>query len=469
MSRDRDRQIRNYISQLVLLEEADENWLSQEDLKEVVLELGYDESDLERLEQTAAAHRTRGENYKKIGELDAAANEYAMALAMEPQDLQSQISYAETLFERFKQRQDPEDRALAERLARQCAEQDPNFSPAYQLLQEMAEHERLSVLAPAPAQLVQQPGSPAKRKTIFATTLSVTAGLAFLSAFGGLLWWEAGERERRLEQSRKWDEHSAQKREQARQRKEGATLEQRTGVSDLKERVPVEVKLPKGVMLEVDVAQSAIDPFAGRDRYVAQIALTNTEQTDELTELDAALTTLDERGQKIDTLSFPFRLIARKSDLSLRPGDTFVERYHETPEDADRVPTRATFEVTHFKRKEPASAQEKVALHWSAESEMEKYLELFSRGFKLPKNGAASRTDAEFALRLGAKAPDIIGGIKLRVEFLDGDGDILDTESFYPLRANGSNFQPGTVRPFSQRLEVPEGAKSYHVVVVELK
>lgn len=137
MSEERDRQIRNFISQLVLLDEEPDDLLSQQELREIVLELGYDESDLERLERTAKAHRTRADNYRQIGRLNRAASEYSVALAMEPEDIPTQCAYAEVLFERHKAEGDPQDLKLALRLAEQCVEIEPGFNPAYQLMGEI--------------------------------------------------------------------------------------------------------------------------------------------------------------------------------------------------------------------------------------------------------------------------------------------------------------------------------------------
>lgn len=137
MSEERDRQIRNFISQLVLLDERSDDLLSQEELGEIVLELGYDEADLERLERTAQAHRTRGKNYAEVGELELAAREYAMALAMEPQDIPTQVEYARALYNLYKIERDDDDLKLARKLTKQCVSQDPEFRPAYELMGEM--------------------------------------------------------------------------------------------------------------------------------------------------------------------------------------------------------------------------------------------------------------------------------------------------------------------------------------------
>lgn len=500
MTQERDRQIRNFISQLVLLEEADEHLLSPDELREIVLELGYDESDLERLEQTAQAHRIRGQNYTQVGALNRAAKEYAMALALEPQHLGTQHKYAQALFELYKSERDKDNLKLAGRLAEQCVARDPEFQPAYQLIGDI---KKLSSPAPQPPADPPAPRSteritkspPAEPKPVAASPAEDSAAQG--QGASSRSESPASSPERPRTDAVTWVTmlvtifavfpivFFATCNQNSRQSSANQQYSRRTKAAfERRLKIPFELEAPEGVKVRAKIVG---EPYYKKG--VRAFDLINVHQHHALVGLKARVILYNEDDQEVMTLHYPAQPerdaqpAAQKgasrdeqaplAPPTLRPADVVRVDYPFKDRGAVWSASRAEIVIDRaqtIKFEGPTHDRRLDVKIGKSNTMRGAFLEVWERQFELPGDGdfeddTQILVEPEFSIRRFT-AHQLVKP-QLRFDFYDGDGVPISSTKLFPLgELEELDFKSST-RPFRARMWIKGATRSYRVVLVE--
>lgn len=468
MRDDRDQQIRRFVSQMIVLDEAQKTQLSRQELREIVLELGYDSEDLERLERTARAHALRASNFAKVDQFDLAAKEYAMALALEPTDISLQIDYATVLFERHKRTADPEDYALAWKLATQCVQQDPDFQPAYQLMQRMSASKEHAL------QVAQTQPKSRKSDNLFwalvtlgffgiLSTIALVSVVVFVSEPVPLPAAPVAEK----------STPAPLKKPAPSEPRRVVTPPIKSKADDGLKQVPMKIVLPDDVHLDVDVALSELRVYSsGGAAYNVRLQIRNTEKEQSFSELSGHIVLYGANNRRLGVLDQPKVWDGSGIAKPFRPGDSISRKYLKMFE--EEQPTRAEFVITRSVKTLAPRTHEKVDLAWDVDSPYQDKLTLYERSVKISRKYPFSKTNknehyftALMAMQLQGDTP--INSLKLRLEIFDKAGELLVDDSFWPYASVDADVRPGGVYPFSTIKSFKGTFDSYRITVTDIK
>lgn len=469
MRDDRDQQIRRFVSQMIVLDEAQKTQLSRQELREIVLELGYDSEDLERLERTARAHALRASNFAKVDQFDLAAKEYAMALALEPTDISLQIDYATVLFERHKRTADPEDYALAWKLATQCVQQDPDFQPAYQLMQRMSASKEHAL------QVAQtQPKSRKSDNLFWALVTLGFFGILSTIALVSVVVFVSEPVPLPAAPVAKKSTPAPLKKPAPSEPRRVVTPPIKSKADDGLKQVPMKIVLPDDVRLAVDVAQSELKVYSsGSAAYNARVHFTNMENEQSYGELSGHILLYRDNDARLGVIDFPAVWEQGSNLQPLRPGDAVTRNYLEMFEEGAR-PVRAEFVITRHRKTLAPKTHEKVALGWEIDSPFEGRLSLYERGVKLSKKNPFSKKKnnehyftLHMAMQLEGDTP--LDSVKVRLEIFDKAGNLLTDKSFWPYSVKDADIRPGGIYPFDTITSFEGTFDAYRVTVIDVK
>ena len=111
--------------------------LKPEEIRQIALDLGMTEDEWQQLQETAAAHRARGQGFLKHGTWDEAVAELSRAAALYPDHLDTMFLLAQAYRGRWLAEHAEVDRQQAVDLARRCLEVEPAHDPSLVMVGEL--------------------------------------------------------------------------------------------------------------------------------------------------------------------------------------------------------------------------------------------------------------------------------------------------------------------------------------------
>ena len=167
--------LQDYLARLMTMQDQRQDWLEEADLKAAAQDLGLSEKDLERLDATTEAHRTRGRSFIERGLWDEAVDAYNQAATLNPFDAEAVHELARAYLGRWRFTGDQADHAAAERYAHRTLQLDPEHSASYEVLQEL---KRRPVRTGGPTRTEVN-----LSRTLVIATIAVVVILAMLALF----------------------------------------------------------------------------------------------------------------------------------------------------------------------------------------------------------------------------------------------------------------------------------------------
>ncbi|MEM7356804.1 MAG: hypothetical protein AAF657_38675, partial [Acidobacteriota bacterium] len=167
-----------YLQRVMALKEERRAVPSEEELREIALEIGLSEEDLSAVDKAAEDHFVRGKGFLEHQRLDDAITELGEATALAPRRLDWLHTLATAHADRWIARRDFADRDRAEALARECLELDPQHEASFEVLNRLEQQPSLTHAA-------------ARSKTLIGAAMSA---LVLAIVLGGTLLWRSAPR-----------------------------------------------------------------------------------------------------------------------------------------------------------------------------------------------------------------------------------------------------------------------------------
>lgn len=143
--------LQRYIERITQLRDSASGDLDEATLREIALEVGITEEELDLAATTSRSHHQRGQGFLRYHRFDDAIEELTEALALAPGNDEIRLDLAKAYVEKFRQTRHGSARRDAESLLRQCLARRADLDEAFELLNE------LESIAPAPPQSAQSP------------------------------------------------------------------------------------------------------------------------------------------------------------------------------------------------------------------------------------------------------------------------------------------------------------------------
>lgn len=165
--------LQGYLARLMTMQDQQQTWLEEDDLRIAARDLGLSEDDLERLQATTEAHRARGRRFVERRLWDEAVEAFRQAAALRPFDAALSLEVADAYRGRWEATGDDADRLAAERYAHRTLELDPEHEAAYEVLRQLKR------------QPIRSAGPPAAKVRLSMTLLllAMVLGALFIALF----------------------------------------------------------------------------------------------------------------------------------------------------------------------------------------------------------------------------------------------------------------------------------------------
>ncbi|MFT5683089.1 MAG: hypothetical protein ACI8RZ_004016 [Myxococcota bacterium] len=404
--------------------------LSESDLHSIAGELGLTAEDLERVDQIAADHLTRGEGYLEHDLLDEAISELTLARGLRPLSAPPALSLARAYTARWRKEARTSDRDKATELARQSLKLSPESPGAYALLRRLkAPQERSSRIAAAIAAVV----------------------LAALLVGGAVVGLSL------LDQP---------------QAPEVATPAPLTNLAPASGSLPVTV-VPYSILpgLTIESPVSDLQEYGEATSFkLGSVLVNGTDQV--LKEATVELSLLAEDGTVVYRRSID---MLKSHHARVRPGDrhAFSNLTHLTPLPAGyQTPHRIELRFVEVEAM-PAAASysdaEVRTLHWESEQPSGIEVSLHRRSSQ-----ASSRSSGDFFHReeyafQSTPESGSIERLKLRIDYLDADGEVIGSDESYAVTSSEPAMLPGEVRLISFLETVSAKPADTQVTVIDVR
>lgn len=129
--------LKAYVARLEALREKKSQSVTDQDVREIMRELGWSKAEMDALDSQIHDHVQRGENFAAHGLWDNAVKEFNDAVLLAPTRLPAIAGLANAHFSRFETSKAPVDLERAEKACRRCLELDASHHGSYALLAEI--------------------------------------------------------------------------------------------------------------------------------------------------------------------------------------------------------------------------------------------------------------------------------------------------------------------------------------------
>ena len=309
---DQKSPLATYIQRVLALKEERAAALSEEELREVALEIGLTETDLAAVEAAAADHQLRGQGFLEHRRWDDAIRELEEAVAVSPNQVDRLHALAGAYSGRWQEGRDPDDRSRAELVARQCLELDPRHEASIEVLNDLDR---------SPAVTSTSHPDPSSHRAPSKKRLPLLTASALL--FVGLIMWRtlpSGDQVPRpvpLPETESFSPPAASE----------------TTAESKELDIPVALEPgASGAVLDLDIRQSRLVRYASGGSFYTLNAIVTNRGTTELDKISVRLEVQDAAGTIRQ--QEPFELLTKASPV-LRPADAMpLHRLREIPTDA---------------------------------------------------------------------------------------------------------------------------------------
>jgi LemA protein len=138
-----DDRLQRYINKMLLLQDDQrEKPMTDQELKEIALEIGMSEEDWKASQETAKAHLKSGQGHLTYGNWKGAIQELEQANALNPNSVEATYGLANAYKESWIETKNLQDQNLAEKYAQRALQLQPGHSPSLQVLGALRDTER---------------------------------------------------------------------------------------------------------------------------------------------------------------------------------------------------------------------------------------------------------------------------------------------------------------------------------------
>ncbi|MEM7584101.1 MAG: hypothetical protein AAF560_12010 [Acidobacteriota bacterium] len=439
-----------YIERVMTLRDERRSTPTDDERRQIALDLGLSEEDLAGVEQAADDHFVRGSGFLEHRRFDDAVTELGEAVALAPRRVERLHALSQAHLGRWQERRDVADRDRAEILARECLELDPQHAASFEVLNQLDTRSPRAVSRPT--------GS--SRKTM--------AGLALLALLGlGLLTF--------MRASEDADEPVSPS-----PATEPAVSESTPDAPDIEPAsepvsgtqeldLPVElVAGSTGLDLELEPRLSRLKNYSNGSSFWTLNAILTQRGASELDTLSARLELLDAEGQVVSQETVE---LLNRAAPTLRPGDSHaLHLLRETSGDVSRARL-----VAEAITEQPAAASyadaAPVEFTWRADRPADLEIAVRERSRRFSENRFLQNAKGYFdvVLEVENTSQRTLRRLKLAAE-ITGPGEAWTAEEEnHVVLSSGPAMRPGEVR-LVRVLEAVQGQpESYWISVVDVE
>lgn len=419
-----DRIIETYIQRL-------RNWeapMTADRLNALAEEVGLAPDDMAAVQQKAQDHLERGQGYLEFGRLDDAINELTQATSLDPLNFESLQSLTYAYDQRYGRHKKAADKKQAIALAKRCSEIRPD----------------------EPAMLISALEHDVNNRQRF-----LWLGLAILLVVIGFRpVMEILSTRSRVEQL---TQDTALNSEPTAELSESQATE-----SVISAEIDIPIKF-EDADLTLDPRLSRLDNYEESSYYTMQgVLLNNGDQ--ELDTLTLQVDYLDNNGVVLSTDS---KEAIADNDAIVRPGDYHAfELIHKTIPDLAEV--RLSVSAIESEPAPKTYTEDAPIKHaWSIKQPAKITFKLANRTENLATYDEVDKAffNAEWAITNTGDTP--IRKLKLKANFYNQKGQLLQTEDILPVYGSDAPMLPGETRPIQVNESIAKDYARYEVTVLE--
>ena len=437
MSEPKQEALARYVERVMALKEERDALLSDDELRDVALEIGLGEADLAAAEEAAEDHYVRGLGFLDHGRFDDAVGELREAVAVAPRRVEWLHALARAHAGRWRERRGEADRSRAENLARECLEIDPTHSASIAVLDDLDRPPR-----------TPEPAAGRRPRKALVPALVGTALLFAVVLFN-------------LQRASVDDPAPPQA------PASGPPAPAATGSAASETReldVPVDLDPGEtGLDVELDVRHSRLKSYPGGKSFYTLYAILANRGVTELDKMAVRLELLDGAGTVVQTDEFD--ALSRASPV-LRPGD--AEALHRLRETLDTV-RRARFAVVTVDQNPAADAYapgKEIVFDWRTPPPAGLEIALRERSYTFSETAFAKNGSGFFDLVVEVEntGERTLRGLKLSAEIIGPEERWTVAEEKHVVTSGGPAMRPGEVRleRFIEKVEArPEGYRIF--------
>lgn len=415
--------------------------LTDEDLRQLALELGYTEEDLQSIEDATQAHIARGQNFLQNQLLTDAILEFKEALSLKPNSPLILVGLAQSYLGQWQADKQSPDKLQAEHFARQALAIDPNQHEAYAVIRALG--------------LKAEGRSSAPIVAIAAAMAVVVAGAIGASTFMLVSDDSSGAPvSSGPDPSLVTDVTSETQEDQTTPNKAKLAAGQ----------LPVELHMPDGLGLVLEIRDSTQDNYPDNSFYKYSYLLTNRGDK-EIKEMKGRIELLDASGEAV---ALHQAYIMGTHDSKLRPGDShgFSSTLKSSPDVkgvrlyVDSAPTQPA--AKNYPPGKP------VQIYWDTPQSNKAAFSAKERNLRIDdasKNLAFFRGDWEIQNTSG----QTFELVRFNIVLKGPDGKEVDRVNRYLLGGSDPYFADGETRLLSTTNQLKSPVTSYELHVVEVQ
>lgn len=430
-----------YIQRVVALKAERRAVPSEEELREIALEIGLSESDLAAVDQAAEDHFQRGQGFLEHRRLDDAITDLSEAVALSPRRREWMHILAVAHADRWIANRDFADRDRAEALARECLEIDPRHEASFEVLNRLDQPSSLSTPA-------------ARSNAVIAIAMSA---LLLTVLVASLVLWRSSPK----------PETSAAAPPATTGAAEPAAEPSITAPSELD--IPLRLDPgTTGLSLELESRQARLKTYSNGKSFLTLNSILHNRGDSELDKLGARLDLLAADGAVVASETLE---ALSSADPVLRPGDAHALHHLRETSASIRQARFVVETVDHHPAATSYAPGEPLDFAWSAERPADLEIELRRRSYRFsarsfPRDGSGY---FDLVLEVENTSQRTIRGLKIKVEIHGPEGRWTAPKENHVVLSSGPALRPGEVRLERLLQDVEEEPEGYELYVVEVR
>lgn len=424
--------LKNYINRILELQDQSQSQgpLTEEELRNVAIDLGMDEGELAFIQQQFEDYKQRAKGFAKYSNWEDAIEEYKQALTLNPIDVECMEEISKGHFERWMRYEKEIDKEEAINFSRRLLEIDPDNEIPLKIISDIKAHENSK-----PKEL------PPKNPTKWVATGIVSLLVLGIAAF---YFIQSPGKNKDGFMGRKTD---------SLQQSTAAPIKVKPEVPKLALPVSIDLGTEKGVF-DIQVLNAKIDNYGTSYAFKAYGYL---EAKEEIEELKVVATLLDKNGQPI--LPGKSFTLLMGHEANARPGDKvpwdmliFEESKLSTPIKSVRI------EPSQINKVEGSGAypepKELGPVVWLQGKPQGHELVFRERRMNITQSGFIKKAYARCEWELENKGLEKYSTVKVRMVW-KGKAGQTETET-YALSSDFPFLLPGRKVPFGGTFEIGE-------------